>query len=288
MVLLPMELVLSWWASYSSLAGTIASAAMGLALSLLMFVGRIPEQSTELDNHDLIFKETPPPPPTQWRDDDDSADSSFGSARQAFQTPLMRKSILPDDEDEDEQPGTKSILRKRKSSAPDLATPEIKGRVISINPNKRKQPATTVLWRIIGTLMALLLTLIPSSLIAAGEDPSYEMTRASIMGCKPMRVVYKQDASDAWINNVSTSPEKFQCAGGCVPLSRTKVAARKEGMRDGRCDSIGFRCDAGEGTMVLKSYQLDVGLYEITSSDRSCAVIDEESSLNGETEEEAA
>jgi hypothetical protein len=220
-----------------------------------------------------------------WRDDDDSADSSLSSGRHAFTTPLMRKSILADDEDEDEQAGNKSQLRKRKSGASDFITktPGVKGRVISINPTKSTHSVTSVLWRVLGVFMALLLTVIPASLIAAGEDPSYETIRSSVLGCKPMRIVYKQDDNS----------DIFQCAGGCVPLSRTRFAQNKEAMRDGRCDSIGFRCATGAGTMILNKYGLDVGIYGVPSSDGSCASIDNdttdsESSLNDEASHWAA
>eukprot|EP00804_Cyclotella_cryptica_P013211 CCRYP_006999-RA/>CCRYP_006999-RA protein AED:0.32 eAED:0.33 QI:0/0/0/1/0/0/2/0/867 len=283
-LLLAAEILFSWSAPYSSLSGMIASAAMGVSLALLLFVEKSSSKLVKFDNKDLILSETPPPPPTtssprMWRDDDDSADSSLSSGRHAFNTPLMRKSILADDEDEDEHAAAKSLLRRRKSGAPDAATktPGVKGRVISINPSKSTHSVTSVLLRVIGAIMALLLTIIPASLIAAGEDPSYEVTRASVLGCKPMRIVYKQDDKS----------DIFQCAGGCVPLSRTHFARSKENMGDGRCDSIGFRCFAGAGTMILNKYGLEVGLYDVPSSDGSCSSIDNditesESSFNDE------
>jgi heme/copper-type cytochrome/quinol oxidase subunit 4 len=263
--LLAMEALVSYWAPYQSLAGTTAAAGMGVALALLIFVGKSPDASG-LDNKE--FHETPPPPPPtsipgMYRDDDDSADSSFGSGRQPFNTPLMRKSILAD-EDEDEHHGHKSLLRKRKSNGSD--TKSTPARYISIHPNKDNHSLMPALWRIVGTFIALLLTLIPAALIAAGDDPSYEATRASILGCKPMRIVYRQDDNSG----------AFQCAGGCVPLSRTKVAQKKEGMHDGRCDTIGFRCIDSAGTMILRKYELDVGLYSVPLSDGSCASTDDD------------
>jgi hypothetical protein len=41
MLLLTMEILLSWGAPYSFLGGMIASAAMGVSLALLMFVGKV-------------------------------------------------------------------------------------------------------------------------------------------------------------------------------------------------------------------------------------------------------
>ncbi|KAL7514938.1 hypothetical protein ACHAXN_013072 [Cyclotella atomus] len=261
--LLAIEILVSWWAPYQSLSGTITAASMGVALALAIFVGKSPD-SPELDNKDLLFHETPPPPPASmpgmYRDDDDSADSSFGSGREPFNTPLMRKSIFGDDE-EDEH-GPKSLLRKRKSH--ESETKSTPARYISIHSNKTYHSSVPILWKITGIFMALLLTLIPAALIAAGEDPSQETIRASVLGCKPMRIVYrKDDNSDA-----------FQCAGGCVPLSRTKVAQKKEGMHDGRCDTIGFRCLDDGGTMILRQFELDVGLYSVPTSDGTCASSD--------------
>ena len=266
-VLLLMEILLSWWAPYQSLGGTIAAAATGVSLALIIFVGKSPETS-RLDNTDLLFHETPPPPPSSaapWRDDDDSADSSFGSGRQPFTTPVMRKSIFTDEEEE-EPYGPKSMLRKRRSNGSD--TKSTPARYISIHPNKPYHTTIPILWRVIGIFMALLLTLIPAILIAASEDPSSETIRASILGCKPMRIVYRPDDNS----------DVFQCAGGCVPLSRAKVAQKKENMHFGRCDTIGFRCMEGAGTMILRQYELDVGLYGVPMSDGSCASTDDDAS----------
>lgn len=272
LLLLSLEVILSWWGAYSSLVGTIASTVMGVACALLLFVGNPIENTDRYANHHLLFsEETPPPPPvsSDWRDDDDSADSSFGGHRQVFNTPLMRRSILADEDDDDEQPGSRSLLRKRKNDVGTTTkTTGLKGRVISVNSEYIKQSfsASRVLGRVVGIFLALLLTLIPASLIAGGDDTSNEVTRASVLGCKPMRVVYKQDNSN----------DVFECAGGCIPLSRTRVAKKSEGMRDGRCDSIGFRCSAGTGTLLLRKYKVDVGLYTIPSSNGSCASSDEE------------
>ena len=266
-VLLLMEILVSWLAPYQSLGGTIAAAATGVSLALIIFVGKSPDTS-RLDNTDLLFHETPPPPPSSaapWRDDDDSADSSFGSGRQPFTTPVMRKSMFTDEEEE-EPYGPKSMLRKRKSNGSD--TKSTPARYISIHPNKPYHSTIPVLWRVIGIFMALLLTLIPAILIAASEDPSSETIRASILGCKPMRIVYRQDDNS----------DTFQCAGGCVPLSGAKVAQKKENMQYGRCDTIGFRCMEGSGTMILRHYELDVGLYGVPMSDGSCASTDDDAS----------
>ena len=88
-------------------------------------------------------------------------------------------------------------------------TPGIKVRMISIN-NKQPFSVSCLIARVIGMLLALLLTLVPASLIANGVGPSTEATRASDLGCRPMRILYKQ-------NNNS---DRFECAGGCIPLSR--------------------------------------------------------------------
>lgn len=244
----------------------MAAAGMGLALALIMFVGISPEHSLD-DNRDLIFNETPPPPPSSaapWRDDDDSADSSFGSGRQPFTTPIMRKSILGE-VDEDEPYGPKSYLRKRKPNGSEAkgSTP---ARYISMHPNKQYHSTLPILWRIVGIFIAMLLTLLPAVLLVVAPDPSYETIRASILGCKPMVIVYRRNDDD---NNV------FQCAGGCVPLSRTKMAQKEEMMKNGRCNTIGYRCLDDAGTMILGKYELDVGLYSVPLSDGSCASADD-------------
>jgi hypothetical protein len=185
----------------------------------------------------------------------------------------MRKSIFGDDE-EDEH-GPKSLLRKRKSNGSE--TKSTPARYISIHPNKTYHSTIPILWRIIGIFMAVLLTLIPAALIAAGEDPSQETIRASVLGCKPMRIVYRED----------NSSDVFQCAGGCVPLSRTKVAQKKEGMRDGRCDTIGFRCLDDGGTMILRQFELDVGLYSVPTSDGTCAAANNDAEAQPEAAADA-
>ena len=262
--LLAMEIILSWWAPYQSLAGSITAAVMGLALSLVAFVGKSSDTSG-LNNHDLMFRETPPPPTSSvpWRDDDESADSSFCSGRQPFNTPLMRKSILHD-EDDDEQHGPKSLLRKRKSIGSE--TKNTPARYISVHSNKHNHTSIPAIWRVVGILLTIVFTLIPAALLAASGGPSYETTRSSILGCKPMRIVYR----------IEDDNDTFQCAGGCVPLSRTKVAKKKESMRDGRCDAIGFRCIDSFGAMILRQYELDVGLYVVPQSDGSCAYVDDD------------
>ena len=74
--------------------------------------------------------------------------------------------------------------------------------------------------RVIGVLLALLLTLVPASIIATGEGPSSEVTRASVLGCRPMRILYKADDKNDF----------FECAGGCIPLSRERIARNNGGM----------------------------------------------------------
>ena len=261
-IILILEIIVSWWAAYTSLVGMVAAAVMGLACALILFVGSPHNNTDRFGHQDLLFSETPPPPPLPthadrdiWRDDDDSADTSIGG-RQAFNTPLMRRSILADEDDEEEPLGSRSFLRKRikETNYSSTKTPGLKGRVISVNPNKIKEPfsASRVLARVVGILLALLLTLIPAS------------------GCKPMRVVFREDDSNDF----------FECAGGCIPLSRTRVARKHEGMREGRCDSIGYRCWHQAGTMVLHNFEVDVGVYVVPSLNGSCGdSIDDE---NGE------
>jgi len=266
-LLLLLEILASWWATYASLPGTATAAMTGAACALLLFVGCPSPGSFDINsNQDLLFSETPPPPPppnfaagANWRDDDDSADTSIGAGRQAFNTPLMRRSILADEDDEEEPLGTRSSLRKRYVNGSSARTPGLKGRMISIK-NKRPFSASRAIARVIGVLLALLLTLIPASLIATGEGPTSGVTRASVLGCKPMRIIYKEDDSS----------DLFECAGGCIPLSRERIARRKEGMRSGRCDTIGYRCWQQSGTMTLRNYDANVGIYVVPSSDGSC------------------
>ena len=103
--------------------------------------------------------------------------------------------------------------------------------MISIN-NKQPFSASRLIARMIDMILALLLTLIPASLIVTGEGPSAEATRASVLGCRPMRILNKQD------NN----SDRFECAGGCIPLSKERIARRNKGMQVERCNTIGYRC----------------------------------------------
>mmetsp|Transcript_35837 Transcript_35837/g.64532 ORF Transcript_35837/g.64532 Transcript_35837/m.64532 type:complete len:926 (+) Transcript_35837:122-2899(+) len=268
-LLLLLEIVTSYWAAYSSLVGTVTAAMAGAACALLLFVGSPPPGSYDGNaNRDLLFTEDPPPPPPPpkfaggdiWRDDDDSADTSIGSGRQVFNTPLMRRSILGDEDEEEAPLGSRASLRKRNVNGSSAKTPGIKSRMISIN-NKQPFSASRVIARVIGMLLALLLTLIPASLIATGEGPSTEATRASVLGCRPMRILYKQD----------NDSDRFECAGGCIPLSRERIARKNEGMRVGRCDTIGYRCWQQSGTMTLRNYEVNVGIYVVQSADGSCS-----------------
>jgi hypothetical protein len=265
--LLLLELSLSWWAAYSSLIGTAMAAIAGFACALLLFVGNPPPGNFGRNSiHDLLFNETlppPPPPPMQfagganWRDDD-SADTSVEAGREVYTTPLMRKSIMADEEDEEEPSGTRSSLRKRNFNGTSDKTPVVKGRMISLESNDPFS-AARVISRVIGALLALLLTLIPASLIATGEGASSEVTRASVLGCIPMRIVYKADENSDF----------FECAGGCIPLSRERMA-RNEKMRPGRCDALGYQCLQQSGTMTFRGYSANVGVYVTPSSDGSC------------------
>ncbi|KAL7466044.1 hypothetical protein ACHAXS_006347 [Conticribra weissflogii] len=268
-LLLALELILSFWAPYASFGGTIAAAVSGKALSLVIFAGNSHADDSSA-RHELLSAETPPPPPPysdrgMMADDDDSADTSVGAGRQPFNTPLMRKSILADEDDDEDAFGSRSSLRRRKSDNSSARTPGVKGQFNSINKTNPTSPIRA-LARVIGVFAAFLLTLIPASLIASMDHPSSEMIRASVLGCKPMRVVYREnDDSDF-----------FECAGGCIPLSRTRVAKKNEGMRDGRCDSIGYRCWSQAGTLVLRNYEVDVGIYVVPSSDGSCGDVNDD------------
>mmetsp|Transcript_19441 Transcript_19441/g.38991 ORF Transcript_19441/g.38991 Transcript_19441/m.38991 type:complete len:958 (-) Transcript_19441:227-3100(-) len=269
-LLLALELIFSFWAPYASFGGTIAAAVTGIALSLIIFAGNNHADRYSMARHELLSAETPPPPPPysdrgMMADDDDSADTSIGAGRQPFNTPLMRKSILADEEDDEEAFGSKSSLRRRKSDNSSARTPGMKGQFISINKTDSTSPVRALV-RVIGVFAAFLLTLIPASLIASMDHPSSEMTRASVLGCKPMRVVYRENDNNDF----------FECAGGCIPLSRTRIAKKNEGMRDGRCDSIGYRCWSQAGTLVLRNYEVDVGIYHVPSSDGSCGDVNDD------------
>ena len=264
-LLLILELIFSWWGAYTSLPGTVLSAMMGGACALLLFVGSPPPGSMDsiANQEDLLFNEEetpPPPPPLRYVNDDDSLDTtSIGSDKHAYKTPLMRRSILGEEDDEEEPLGVRATLRKRNvnGSSSSFKTPGgFKGRMLSIN-NNNKQPfsASRVISHLVGILICLLLTLIPASLIATGTSPSSELTRASVLGCKPMRIIYKEDDN----SNV------FECAGGCIPLSREGTARRKEGMKSGRCDTVGYQCYQQSGTMTLRNYETTIGIYAFPS-----------------------
>mmetsp|Transcript_4244 Transcript_4244/g.9487 ORF Transcript_4244/g.9487 Transcript_4244/m.9487 type:complete len:638 (-) Transcript_4244:336-2249(-) len=264
-LVLILEIFSSWWAAYSSLAGTATAAMAGAACALLLFVGNPPSGFFDtIANQDLLLTvDTPPPPPApkfggagNWKDDDDSADTSIGSGRQTFNTPLMRRSILADEDEEEAPLGTRSSMKKRNAKSSSAMTPRSK------RPINNKQPfsASRAIARVTGVLMALLLTLVPASLIATGEGPSNEATRASVLGCRPMRILYKED----------DNTDLFECAGGCIPLSRERIARKNEGMRVGRCDTIGYRCWQQSGTMSLQYYGVNVGIYAVPSADGSC------------------
>ena len=264
-LLLLLELLTSWWGAYTSLPGTALAAMMGAACSLLLFVGRPPPGSDSFDSNanDLLFTDDtppPPPPPLRYADDDDSADTSIGAdIKHAYATPLMRRSILADEDDEEEPLGVRSTLRKRNVNGTSKTPTGFKGRMTLIK-NKQSFSASRIIANVVGVLLCLLLTLIPASLIATGEGPSSEITRASVLGCKPMRILYKEDDGS----------DLFECAGGCIPLSRERIARRKEGMKSGRCDSIGYRCWQQSGAMTLRNYEADVGIYVVPSADGSC------------------
>lgn len=42
-------------------------------------------------------------------------------------------------------------------------------------------------------------------------------------------------------------------------------------MRSGRCDTIGYRCWQQAGTMTLRNYDANVGIYVVPSADGSCS-----------------
>jgi len=276
-LLLVSDMCLSWWAAYSSLPGTAMSALTGLACALLLFVGHPPSPAGNYDgngNNDLHFNEYLSPQPSAPRryvrhgKDDDSAstDTSVDAGRFAFRTPLMRRSIMGDDDDDEDEPmGMRSALRKRNSNGLSEKSSAVKGRrMSSLEKRNNTSSASRIISRVIGVLLTLLLTLIPASLIATGDGPTSEVTRAAILGCKPMRILYKADY------NADYNSDILECAGGCIPLSRVRVARKNEDMRPGRCDSAGYQCLQQSGTMTLRGYVADLGIYVLPSSNGSC------------------
>ena len=257
--------LVSYWGTYSSLIPVCLSALVGCALGLILFVGNPPRSLASPSDQDLILEEevSPPPPPPRWTDDDDS------DTAPAFDTPLMRRSILTDD-DEDETLGTRSTLRKRRgepqNDAPAHSPPASKARK---GGRRTGFSASRVVARLVGTLLVVLLTLIPLSLVATGDGPSGSTTNAAVLGCKPMRILYASEEDGG----------SFECAGACIPLSREKVARRDEGMRPGRCDEVGYRCWQQSGTLTLRNYDAGVGIYVTPSADGSCS--DEEAVYGG-------
>ncbi|EJK57073.1 hypothetical protein THAOC_22922, partial [Thalassiosira oceanica] len=202
------------------------------------------------------------PHPPRWADDDDS--DSDGP--RAFDTPLMRRSILTDDDD-DEPLGTRSTLRKRRGETRDGAqarspppSPASRERRGGRRPG-RPFSASRAVARLVGTLLVVLLTLIPLSLVATGDGPSSSTTNAAVLGCTPMRILYAPDDGGG----------SFECAGSCVPLSLARAARGQEGMRPGRCDEVGYRCWQESGTLTLRGYDAGVGIYVYPSADGSCS-----------------
>ncbi len=259
-----LQIISSWLSAYSSLIGTIA--AVGASCALLLLVGPAHDGSIQRTNNDLSFSESvvppPPPPPSRFDEegwnDDESTDTSVGAGKQVFHTPLMRRSILADDDDDEEPLGSRSSLRKRKGDNASSSTPH----GLKIHSIRRKPiTAYQILARLIGIMMATLLTLIPIVLIASSGSISNDLTRAAMLGCKPMRIVYEGD------NDEGT----FECAGGCVPLSLVRVARQKESMKAGRCDGIAYRCWQQTGTMTLRNYEVDVGIYDVPNANGNCS-----------------
>ena len=271
-LLLILETLASWQAAYTSLVGTVAAAVAGAACTLLLFVKRLPPGP--FDSHacgDLLFAEDPPPPPplSHWKGDDDSADdsadTSIESSKHFFNTPLMRRSILADEDEEEMRLGTsKGSLRNRRKNGTSVSPARTPGkRRQSPNSIEKTQifSAPCVIAGVVGALLMLLLTLIPVSLIATGAGPSNATTRAAVLGCRPLRIIYPQDDGDG---------ARFECAGGCIPLSRERLARKDEGMYDGRCATIGYRCWWQSGTMTLRNYKANIGIYGMPSADGSC------------------
>ena len=263
-IMMMLQIILSWFSAYSSLLGTVT--ACGSSCALLLLVGVTRKNSNHDENNDLLFSESdvppPPPPPTRFDEegwnDDESTDTSVGAGKQVFHTPLMRRSILADDDEDEEPLGTRSSLRKRKGDNATKLTAShgLHGRSV----RGKSLNAYQVLARLIGTLMATLLTLIPVVLISSSGAISNELTRAAVLGCKPMRIVYQGDNDE----------QSFECAGGCVPLSLTRVARKQESMKVGRCDVIAYRCWQQAGTMTLRNYEVEVGIYVVPNADGYC------------------
>ena len=260
-----LQIILSWLSAYSSLIGTVAAGGASCALLLLVGVTPTHNGSSQSTNNDLSFSESvvpPPPPPSRFDEegwnDDESTDTSVGAGKQVFHTPLMRRSILADDDDEEEPLGSRSSLRKRKG---DNATSSSVPNGLNVHSVRMKPiNAYRVLARLIGILMATILTLIPIVLIASSGNISNELTRAAVLGCKPMRIVYQGDSGE----------DIFECAGGCVPLSLVRLARRKEAMKAGRCDGIAYRCWQQAGTMTLRDFEVEVGIYNVPNADGNC------------------
>lgn len=274
-LLLLLGALMSYWGAYSSLLPVCLSALVGCALGLILFVGN-PPRSSETRSEDLILEEEeeapPPPPPPRWTDDDDDSDASAGGRLHGFDTPLMRRSILTD-EDDDEPLGTRSTLRKRRGEpqdAPARYSPSASKERRRGGRHVRPFSASRTVARLVGTLLVVLLTLIPLSLVATGSGPSGSATNAAVLGCKPMMIVYASEEEE------DGGGVSFECAGGCVPLSREKTARRDEGMRTGRCDEVGYRCWQQSGTLTLRNYDAAVGVYVTPSADGSCSEEDEE------------
>lgn len=251
--------------AYASQLAVCLSALVGCALGLILFVGNPPPLPPAPPGRDLVLEEegaeAPPPPPPRWADDDDS--DSDGP--RAFDTPLMRRSILTDDDD-DEPLGTRSTLRKRRGETRDSA----QARSPPPSPASRERrggrpgrpfSASRAVARLVGTLLVVLLTLIPLSLVATGDGPSSSTTNAAVLGCTPMRILYAPDDGGGSV----------ECAGSCVPLSLARAARGQEGMRPGRCDEVGYRCWQESGTLTLRGYDAGVGIYVYPSADGSCS-----------------
>jgi hypothetical protein len=41
-------------------------------------------------------------------------------------------------------------------------------------------------------------------------------------------------------------------------------------MKAGRCDYVGYRCLQQVGTMTLRNYEVDVGVFVVPTSDGNC------------------
>ena len=87
----------------------------------------------------------------------------------------------------------------------------------------------------------------------------------SLEGCKPMRIIYASDDGG--------DSSSFECAWGCVPLSREEAARMDGGMGPGRCDEVGYRCLLQSGKLTLRNYYdvaVDIFIYVKPSADGSC------------------